>query len=60
MEQQWRQLDLMVLAGEAIRHPQFDPIVCSEVTSLLKLLLKECCAVAAKVQEANDDEQDHA
>jgi len=35
-------------------------MVCSEVTSLLKLLLNECSAAPAKVQEADDDEQDHA
>lgn len=58
MEQRWRQLDLLVLAAGAIRHPQFDPIVRSEVTSLLGLLLKECSVVPAKAQEA-DDEQDH-
>jgi len=60
MEQRWRQLDLLVLTAGAIRQPQFNPMVCSEVTSLLKLLLNECSAAPAKVQEADDDEQDHA
>jgi hypothetical protein len=59
MKQRWQQLDLLVRTAGAIRHPQFNPIIRSEVTSLLQLLLKECSAAPAKAREA-DDEQDHA
>ena len=59
MKERWRQLDLLIHTAGATQHPQLDPIVRSEVTSLLQLLLKKCGAVPAKVQEA-DDEQDHA
>jgi hypothetical protein len=57
MEQhaRWQQLDLLVLATNAIQRRQLDPVVRSEVTGLLKLLLNECGAVHAKAKEANDD-----
>jgi len=59
MKERWQQLDLLMLTAEAIQHAELDPIVRSEVTSLLQLLLKEYSAVPAKAREA-DDEQDHA
>jgi hypothetical protein len=59
MKERRQQLDLLILTAGAIQHPELDPIVRSEVTSLLQLLLKECSAVPAKAREA-DDEQDHA
>jgi hypothetical protein len=55
MEQRWRQFDLLVLTTGAIQHQRLDPMVRLEVTGLLKLLLNECSAARAKVQEADDE-----
>ena len=55
MEQRWRQLDLLVLTTGAIQHQRLDPLVCSEVTGLLKLLLDECSAALAQAREADDE-----
>ena len=51
----WRQLDLLVLATSAIQRQRLDPMVRSEVTGLLKLLLDECSAALAKAKEADDE-----
>jgi hypothetical protein len=59
MEQRGRQLDLLAFTRRAIQHQRLDPMLRLEVTVLLKLLLNECSAARAKVQEAND-EQDNA
>jgi hypothetical protein len=57
MEQhaRWRQLDLVVLAKSAIQHQRLGPMVRSEVTRLLKLLLNECSAAPATAKEADDE-----
>jgi hypothetical protein len=57
MEQhaRWRQLDLVVLAKNAIQHQPLDPMVRSKVTGLLKLLLNECSAAPATAKEADDE-----
>jgi hypothetical protein len=57
MEQhaRWRQLDLVVLAKSAIQHQRLDPMVRSEVTGLLKLLLNECSTAPATAKEADDE-----
>ena len=57
MEQhaRWRQLDLLVLATSAIQRQRLDPMICSEVAGLLKLLLNECSAARAKAKEADDE-----
>jgi len=57
MEQhaRWQQLDLLVLATSAIQRRQLDPMIRSEVTGLLKLLLNECGAAHAKAKEADDE-----
>jgi hypothetical protein len=59
MEQRGRQLDLLVFTRSAIEHQRLDPMVRLEVTVLLKLLLSECSAGRAQMQEATD-EQDNA
>jgi hypothetical protein len=59
MEQRGRQLDLLAFTRRAVQHQRLDPMLCLEVTVLLKLLLNECSAARANVQEAND-EQDNA
>jgi len=59
MEQRGRQLDLLAFTRRAIQHQRLDPMRRLEVTVLLKLLLNECSVTRAKVQEAND-EQDNA
>jgi hypothetical protein len=58
MEQRGRQLDLLAFTRRAVQHQRLDPMRL-EVTVLLKLLLNECSAARANVQEAND-EQDNA
>jgi hypothetical protein len=57
MEQhtRWQQLDLLVLATNAIQRRQLDPMIRSDVTGLLKLLLNECSAANAKAKEADDE-----
>jgi hypothetical protein len=57
MERQarWRQLDLQVLDESAISHQRFDSLNRSEITSLLKLLLNECVAGAARVKKADNE-----
>ena len=57
MEQhaRWKQLDLLVLATSAIQRRQLYPMIRSEVTGLLKLLLNECSAAHAKAKEADDE-----
>jgi hypothetical protein len=58
MEQRGRQLDLLAFTRRAVQHQRLDPMRL-EVTVLLKLLLNECSAARANVQEAND-KQDNA
>ncbi|MGY3619389.1 hypothetical protein [Bradyrhizobium sp. USDA 10063] len=57
MEQnsQQQQLDLLELATNAIKRQQLGPIVRAEIVSLLKLMLNECSAGRAKVNEVNDE-----
>ena len=57
MEQhpRWRQLDLVVLATSAIQQQRLDPMIRSQVTGLLKLLLNECSAAPATPKEADDE-----
>ena len=57
MEQhaRWRQLDLVVLATSAIQQQRLDPMIRSQVTGLLKLLLNECSADPAMAKEADDE-----
>ena len=52
---QWRQLDLLELAMTAIQRQRLDPMMRTELTGLLKLLINECSAARAKA-EADDDE----
>jgi hypothetical protein len=52
---QWRQLDLLKLASTAIQRQRFDPVMRSELTGLLKLLIHECSAALAKAKEADDE-----
>lgn len=53
--QRWQQLDLLVLHKSAIQHQRLDPVIRSEVISLLKLLLSECVATAARAKGADDE-----
>jgi hypothetical protein len=54
------QLDLLMHPdGAAIQNQRLDALNRTEITSLLKLLLNECVAGAAKATEAAN-EQDHA
>jgi hypothetical protein len=57
MEQhaRWRQLDLVVLATSAIQQQRLDPMIRSQVTGLLKLLLNQCSAAPAMAKEADDE-----
>jgi hypothetical protein len=57
MEQhaRWRQLDLVVLATSAIQQQRLDPMIRSQVTGLLKLLLAECSAAPAMAKEADHE-----
>jgi hypothetical protein len=57
MEQhaRWQQLDFVVLATSAIRQQRLDPMIRSQVTGLLKLLLDECSAAPATAKEADDE-----
>jgi hypothetical protein len=52
---QWRQLDLLELAVTAIQRQRLDPMMRTELTGLLKLLINECSAARATA-EADDDE----
>ena len=53
---QWRQLDLLGLAANAIPRQRLDPMMRRELTGLLKLLINECSAAAlAKAKEADDE-----
>jgi hypothetical protein len=52
---QWRQLDLHKLATTAIQRQRLDPMMRTELTSLLKLLINECSAALAKTKEADDE-----
>ena len=50
-----RQLDLLELASTAIQRRRLDPMMRTELTGLLKLLINECSAAIAKAKEANDE-----
>jgi len=52
---QGRQLDLLELASTAIQRQRLDPMMRTEVTGLLKLLINECSAPLAKAKEADDE-----
>ena len=52
---QWRQLDLLKLATTAIQRQRLDPMMRTELTGLLKLLINECSAALAKAKEADDE-----
>jgi hypothetical protein len=49
---QGRQLDLLELASTAIQRQRLDPMMRTELTGLLKLLINECSAPLAKAKEA--------
>jgi hypothetical protein len=51
--QQGRQLELLVNDKGTIQ--RLDQACRAEITNLLKLLLTECAAAAAKATEANDE-----
>lgn len=57
MEQhtQWRQLDLLELAAGAIQRQRLDPVIRTELTGLLKLLINECSGARAKAIEADNE-----
>ena len=52
---QLRQLDLLELAMTAIQRQRLDPMMRTELTGLLKLLIGECSAGLAKAKEADDE-----
>jgi len=52
---QWRQLDLLKLATTAIQRQRLDPMMRTELTGLLKLLINECSAALAKAKEAGNE-----
>ena len=52
---QWRQLDLLEVASTAIQQQRLDPMMRTELTSLLKLLINQCSAALAKAKEADDE-----
>ena len=52
---QGRQLDLLKLATTAIQRERLDPMMRTELTGLLKLLINECSAALAKAKEADDE-----
>jgi hypothetical protein len=52
---QWRQLDLLEPATTAIQRQRLDPMMRTELTGLLKLLINECNAALAKAKEADDE-----
>ena len=52
---QWRQLDLLEVASTAIQQQRLDPMMRTELTVLLKLLINECSATLAKAKEADDE-----
>lgn len=52
---EWRQLDLLVLATSAIQQRRNDPIICAEITGLLKLMIIECSATPSKAKGADDE-----
>jgi hypothetical protein len=52
---QLRQLDLLELATTAIQRQRLDPMMRTELTGLLKLLIGECSAGLAKAKEADDE-----
>ena len=52
---QWRQLDLLEVASTAIQQQRLDPMIRTELTGLLKLLINECSATLAKAKEADDE-----
>ena len=52
---QWRQLDLLELATSAIQRRRLNPMIRSEVISLLKLLLNEYNAAFAKAKGADNE-----
>ena len=52
---QGRQLDLLELASTAIQRKRLDPMMRTELTGLLKLLINACSAALAKAKEADDE-----
>ena len=52
---QWRQLDLLEVASTAIQQQRLDPMMRTELTVLLKLLINECSPALAKAKEADDE-----
>jgi hypothetical protein len=52
---QLRQLDLLELATTAIQRQRLDPMMRTELTGLLKLLIGECSAGLARAKEADDE-----
>jgi hypothetical protein len=52
---QLRQLDLLELATTAIQRQRLDPMMRTELTGLLKLLIGECSAGLAKAKGADDE-----
>lgn len=59
-DERWWQPDLLVHSkGATIQDRRLDALNRAEVTRLLRLLLNECVAGAARVMEAAN-EQDHA
>jgi hypothetical protein len=52
---QWRQLDLLEVASTAIQQQRLDPMMRTELTGLLKLLINECSAALAKAKEAGNE-----
>lgn len=52
---QWRQLDLLQLATIVIQQQRLDPMIRTELTGLLKLLINECVAAPAQTKEAANE-----
>lgn len=52
---QWRQFDLLEFGSTAIQRQRLDPMMRTELTGLLKLLINECSAPVAKVEEADSE-----
>jgi hypothetical protein len=52
---QGRQLDLLEPATTAIQRQRLDPMMRTELTGLLKLLINECNAALAKAKGADDE-----
>ena len=52
---QGRQLDLLEPATTATQRQRLDPMMRTELTGLLKLLINECNAALAKAKGADDE-----